>query len=437
MGPEHTEDLVPTGGEDGDTLTTELLLPGVDPFHDAPADLAMLAPGTVIRTRRVRLGFLGLVPQRRLRAWQIAYRSTSLHGEPELAVSTVVVPGGAQRRTPRGLIGYQCAIDAVSDRCFPSYAMRAGARPWGALPQFEVILVAALLARGFAVSIADHEGQAGSFAAPREPGYRVLDGLRAALAVPALGLDPELRMGLIGYSGGGMATSWAVEMAGDYAPELPLVGAVLGSPVGDPGEAFLKLNGGPFAGLPALVVAGLRHVYPGLASIVRTHTDVRGVRRLDALERLTTIGAVLRYAFDDFDSYVDAPLADLLATPEVLEVFEDLRLGKHSPACPVLVLQSTNDQVVDVADVDDQVQRYVDHDGEVLYVRDRISEHISLMVLGFPTMLGWLEDRFRAYDEPAPTGVRTTVSVALSPRSWPGFARMGGALGRTVLGLAG
>lgn len=47
-----------------------------------------------------------------------------------------------------------------------------------------------------------------------------------------------------------------------YAPELPIVGAVLGSPVGDPGEAFIKLNGGSFAGPPALVVAGLCQAYP-------------------------------------------------------------------------------------------------------------------------------------------------------------------------------
>ncbi|WP_431843930.1 hypothetical protein [Calidifontibacter indicus] len=38
--------------------------------------------------------------------------------------TTLVLPHGSD--APRGLIAYQCAIDAVSDRCFPSYAMCAG-----------------------------------------------------------------------------------------------------------------------------------------------------------------------------------------------------------------------------------------------------------------------------------------------------------------------
>ncbi len=115
------------------------------------------------------------------------------------------------------------------------------------------------------VTLSDHEGRGGYFGAPREPGHRVLDGIRATLRLPELGLDDGTPIGIFGYSGGGMASSWAAELAPTYAPELNLVGAVLGSPVGDPGEAFLKLNGGLNAGLPALVVSGLRHIYPGSA----------------------------------------------------------------------------------------------------------------------------------------------------------------------------
>lgn len=417
-----------------DERRTRPLRPRVDPFHDAPAGLAALAPGAVIRIRRVRLGLVGLVPQDKLQAWQIAYRSSDLRGRPEVAVTTVITPRGSDSAPVRGLIAYQCAIDAVSDRCFPSYALRAGVRAWGAIPQLELALVATLVGQGYAISIADHEGRAGTFGAPREPGYRVLDGVRAALAADCVGLDRHLRVGLFGYSGGGMATAWAAEMAPDYAPELPLVGAVLGSPVGDPGEAFIKLNGGLFAGLPALVVAGLRHVYPGLDRVVRQHANLQGLRRLQDLEEMTTVGAVLKYAHDDFDDYIDAPLADVLATPEVLEVFADLRLGKHAPSCPLLVVQATHDQVIDVRDVDSQVERYVEGGAEVLYLRDRLSEHNSLLVLGFPAMLGWLLDRFGADRAPAPTGTRDHWSLALAPRHWPVFARMATAAARTILG---
>src|SRR3546814_4197439 len=105
------------------------------------------------------------------------------------------------------------------------------------------------------------------------------------LSFAPLGLESSTPGGLFGYSGGGMASSWAAEMAPTHAPELSIVGAVLGSPVGDPGEAFLKLNCGLNAGLPALVVSGLRHAYPGLARVIRQHANVDGQRRLDKLRR--------------------------------------------------------------------------------------------------------------------------------------------------------
>ncbi|KRF19951.1 hypothetical protein ASG90_19665 [Nocardioides sp. Soil797] len=432
MSAEAHERVVPHTDE---TDERRPLLPSLDPFHDAPSDLARLSPGTIIRSREVRLGLLGLVPQRGLRAWQLAYRSNDLNGRPEVAVTTVVLPRHHDPEQPQRMVAYQCAIDAVADKCFPSYALRPGARSWGALPQFELLLMAALLERGHVLTIADHEGRGGHFAAPREPGFRTLDGIRAALAFPALGLDADTDVALFGYSGGGMASAWAAEMAPSYAPELSVVGAVLGSPVGDPGQAFIKLNGGLNAGLPALVVAGLRHIYPGLARVIDENASEQGIARLDKLERQTTVAAVVGHAFNDFDDYLDAPLADVLATPEVLDVFDDLRLGTRVPTCPVLVVQSVNDQIIDVAEVDTQVAAYADGGADVRYVRDRCSEHISLMVLAMPAMMDWLEQRFEG-EEP-PTGTATVTSLALSGRALVGFAAMLGAAAKTLVGRAG
>ena len=67
------------------------LLPGKDPFYLPPAGYQHARPGQVLRSRDVELAFLGLIPQR-FRATQLLYRSTNLNGEPEAAVTTVVVP---------------------------------------------------------------------------------------------------------------------------------------------------------------------------------------------------------------------------------------------------------------------------------------------------------------------------------------------------------
>ena len=90
-------------------------------------------------------------------------------------------------------MSYQCAIDAVAGRCFPSYALRRRAKALGAVAQFEFFLVAAALAEGWAVSVPDHEGPKGMWGAPYEPGYHVLDGVRAAMHSERLGLSPDPR----------------------------------------------------------------------------------------------------------------------------------------------------------------------------------------------------------------------------------------------------
>ena len=59
--------------------------PGDDDFYVAPPGLGDLAPGTVLRSRRVPLAFFGRL--RHGSAVQLMYRSTDAHGVPEAAVT--------------------------------------------------------------------------------------------------------------------------------------------------------------------------------------------------------------------------------------------------------------------------------------------------------------------------------------------------------------
>src|SRR6478752_7001774 len=266
------------------------LLPRDDQFYDPPLGFQHAAPGTVLRSRDVEVAFLGLIPQK-MTATQLLYRTTDMNGAPEASVTTVIAPAerGPERVCP--VVSYQCAIDAVTSRCFPSYALRRRAVAVGALAQLELLLITAALAEGWAVSIPDHEGRDGMWGAPYEPGYCTLDGIRAALGAERLGLSPSAPGGstpvaLWGYSGGGLATAWAAELCADYAPELDIVGAVLGSPVGDLGHTFRRLNGTFLAGLPAMVIAALIHIYPDLDRVIQEHADEDGRALLQRLERM-------------------------------------------------------------------------------------------------------------------------------------------------------
>ncbi|MGA9872407.1 MAG: lipase family protein [Rhodococcus sp. (in: high G+C Gram-positive bacteria)] len=387
------------------------VLPEDDAFFVPPEGFEQTEPGTILRYRDVEVALYGLISQQ-VDAYQLLYRTTDVGEAPQVSVTTVLVQRDSVAAEPR-LLSYQCAIDAVSASCFPSYALQRGAKAWGAVPQFEFVLVLYALRKGWIVSIPDHEGPDGHWGSPREPGFCTLDAIRAALRFPMIGLREDTPVGLWGYSGGGLATSWAAEMAPTYAPEIDLVGAALGSPVGDPASAFTRLNATFHAGLPTLVVEGLRRTYPELDRIIRKHVNADGLELLASVDDLTTVAAVRKLAGHDLENYIDIPLADLLATPEILEVFQAIQPGRTAPSIPMLVVQAVHDQIIAADDVDGQVDRYLDHGVHVTYYRDRLSEHLTLHPLSAPMTLQWLEDRFDGV-EPPPAGIFTVWSTASS-----------------------
>jgi len=399
------------------------LLPTDDPFYRPPSGFQHAEPGTVLRSRDVELAFLGLIPQP-VSAIQLLYRTMDMNGQPEACATTVIVPAEHAPGQPCPLLSYQCAIDAMSSRCFPSYALRRRAKALGSIAQLELFLIAAAVAEGWAVSVPDHEGLLGMWGAPYEPGYRTLDGIRAARNSDRVALSPSAPIGLWGYSGGGLASAWAAEMCADYAPELDIVGAVLGSPVGDLGHTFRRLNGRFFAGLPAMVVAALSHVYPDLDRVIKEHTNDEGRALLEGLETMTTVGAVLRMAGKNMGDYLDEPLEDILSSPEVSHVFESIKLGVATPAPPVLIVQAVYDYLIDVHDIDTLADAYSAGGADVSYHRDAFNEHMLLHPLSAPMALRWLTDRF-ARRPLKDHLIRTAWPTAFNPITYAGMIRLG------------
>lgn len=399
------------------------LQPHLDPFYKADrAELAALAPGSLLRAREVEVAVGGLIPQR-VGAWQVLYRSSDVNGAPIVAASTLLLPWRAAPRSLRPVLSYQCAIDAVAAEGSPSYSLRRGARTFGGVPPWELLIIGSAVRRGWAVSIPDHGGLDGHWGAPREPGHIALDGVRAAMGYAPLGLTTESPVGLWGYSGGGLATAWAAEVAPTYAPELDIVGAALGSPVGNPASVFLRLNNTRFAGLPFMFVAGLCRAYPEIQALLDRHWTPEGTEAFTRLARMTTLSATLAFRGRDLEDLLDIPLADLLAQPQMVRVLADIQLGGAAPSTPVLVTQAVHDQLIAAEEIDELVEAYVEGGAHVTYLRDRLSEHVSMHPLAAPTTLDWLGDRFAGRRLDAPR-TSTVCSVALSPRALLGLARL-------------
>ena len=407
--------------------------PERDPFYTAPDGWETVACGTVLRTRPVRLALFGRLRQR-IDSWQLLFRTRDLENRPHVSVTTVLLPADSGRGSAGGrpLLSYQCAIDAVSGRSFPSYALRWHAHARGTVPQFEFLLALHAVRLGWTVTIPDHEGAEGHWGAPSEPGYCTLDAVRATLSFERAASPADTPVALWGYSGGGLASSWAAEGVAEHAPELNVVGAVLGSPVGDPASAFLRLNGTPYAALPILVVAGLRRTYPDFDRLLHRYVTAEGLAVLTSVERMTTMAAIVRLRGYDFSRHTTLPLTELVALPEMVAIFDEIRPGSTAPDFPMLVVQATHDQIIAVDDVDGQVRRYRDAGASVEYLRDRTSEHITLLPLSVPLSLAWLADRV-AGRPPGPGTTTTVFSIALQRRSVAGYGSMASTLLRAVL----
>ncbi|WP_280403188.1 lipase family protein [Nocardia brasiliensis] len=242
---------------------------------------------------------------------------------------------------------------------------------------------------------------------------------------------PPTPVALWGYSGGGLATAWAAELAAEYAPELELVGAVAASPVGDPAKAFVRLNGGLFAGFAAVFTAGLRRAYPDLDRLLRAHLDARYLAWLAATETTATFPLLYRFARRDIDEHCRGGLVALLAAPALRAVLADIEPGAQAPAMPLLVVQGVYDEVIAVADVDALVARYTAAGAHVRYLRDRLSTHLLLQFSAVPVMLDWLGDRLARRALP-PAGTETTWSLVLSRRALTGHLGFLRLLGRML-----
>ena len=408
------------------------LLPDTDPFYQPPPGYQHAQPGTVLRSRGVELAFVGLIPQR-FSATQLLYRTTNLHGNPEAAVTTVIAPARRDPELASPILSYQCAIDAVASRCFPSYALRRGAKAVGALAQFELLLIAAVLAEGWAVSVPDHEGCHGMWGAPNEPGYRILDGVRAAHGCEHVAVSASAPVALWGYSGGGFASAWAAELSAGYAPELNLVGAVLGSPVADPGSIGRRLNGTFWAGLPGLVIAALAQTFPEVERLIQVHATEEGKALLAKLQKMTTAAAVLGLKNMDINNYMDLTLDELWDLPEVQHILNAIRLGTQAPSPPVLIVQAVHDNIIDVKVIDELAETYRAGGTAVTYHRDRFCEHLMLHILSAPMTLRWLRDRFagRPLDEHR---MRTTWPTLLNPSTYCGMARLAAITAKVITG---
>lgn len=373
-------------------------VPANDPFYTAPNPIPNVAPGTVLRSRAVSTTALGLPSG--LNAWQVLYRTNDTEGRPEAAVATIVVPvisvggllgglfGGG---VAHNLVSYQTAEDGLSTTCAPSYQMQMGTEPE------EIAMLLPLLLQGSTVVVPDYEGPDSQWTAGRQAGHAVLDGIRAAERFSAAGLNGvQTQVGMWGYSGGAQATAWASELQPSYAPELNIKGVAEGGVPPDVKAVARYIDGGPFAGVYFAAAVGLSRAYPEVNfSSLLTPAGQAMVADVGTKCIADFTGP---YAFHKMSEYTTT---DPLNVPAVQRVIADDTLGQATPKAPLYIYHAILDELAPIAPVDALVSNYCAHGARVLYHRDLLSEHISLVATGAPAAVAYLSARFAGLPAPS------------------------------------
>ena len=318
--------------------------PEQDPFYayQGATPLAAIPPGTVLKTRVIAYHVLGIpLP---VRTVQLLYRSTGEIGQPTVNVTSVLEPLSGP--TPPKVIAYQSFYDSLNPDDEPSYAIAGGVTFGGLLDTAETVLIAPMLLEGYTVVVADTEGENADFAAGPEYGYNTLDSLRAALRSGATGLRHVRQIGLMGYSGGAIATQWAAELAPSYAPDVNrlLVGAAMGGVLVDPAHNLHYVSGSyGWAGVMPMAIIGLARAY-----------DV------NLMPYMSTYGAQLYNQLDDatiadvLGAYPGLTWQQLIASqygaPENIPIYDEvvnqLIMGSRgTPTIPLYIAQGADGEI--------------------------------------------------------------------------------------------
>jgi hypothetical protein len=282
------------------------------------------------------------------RATQVLYRTTGELGQPAVAVTTLIQP--AAQATPPGIVSFQADYDGLGPACDPSYTLRGGFE--GGLfednPDWQPYLY-----RGFAVVVPDYEGTTDDFGAGQEAGYGTLDGIRAAEAF--LKLNPvSTPVGLVGYSGGAIATDYAAELAPAYAPGLDIVGAAEGGVPADYAHEFSYINASaPGPGVAPVALVGLARAFH---ANLDGYLSASGKVAAHALQGRCLANLAGRYEGLTAQRMLKPQYHDILTVPWLAKVLDQLIMSRTgTPREPLLIANgesdATGDGLLPVADV--------------------------------------------------------------------------------------
>ncbi|KAI8060235.1 secretory lipase-domain-containing protein [Gongronella butleri] len=376
----------------------DLLKPSQDPFYTPPSGYESANPGAILRSRDIKY-------QHNVQgAYQLLYRTEDVLGRPSATVATILRPYNANTST---LVTYQYAEDSPNIDCAPSYSLQQNST------SVDTLFIETLLNRGYYVMASDYEGPNSTFTCGGTSGKGVLDGLRAALASTSVtGLDANANVQLWGYSGGALASGWAVQMQKSYAPELKVIGAALGGTPVNLNASFAILNGKTGTGLIPASFIGLTQQYDDLReylfSVIKP--EYQELWHNVSNQCLSQIEA--EFGGKDMSMYFNR--TDYLNAEPARKAISDNEMGHMgAPSIPLHMYHAIHDEVVPYSPAQGLVQSWCASGANINFISDELSEHLILAFTGAADAVTFLVGQFKGTPQAPGCSKRTTLTSAL------------------------
>ena len=414
--------------------------PTSDPFYTPPANLASYPPGTVLRSRLVTL--VGAMDAASSTAYQLLYRTTDSTGQAVATVATVIIPSSPAAGL-RKLVAYQTAYDSLTLNCAPSYTMQGG-NNGGGTQHAESGLIEQELQQGWDVVVPDYEGPQSEWAVGPMTGYATLDAVRAAESYAPAGLEgTRTEVGMNGYSGGAIASTWAESLAPNYAPELNIVAVAAGGIFPDLDYTISTLDGSPWYGVEIGVLVAINRAYPQLNLDQILNAAGQTLAQQDGEDASGCAGAATNEPGGNASQFTVYPSSPELAqAPQVKSVLENLYLDNAPvPTAPSFFYNAINDELAHIQPVDQLVARDCLAGAKIDYDRDpAANEHVTGLAVFWSLALQYLENRFAGDPIPdtcgAPANASPNSGTGPGPGATPaGCPRATGRLSGVTLGL--
>ncbi|GHB73130.1 lipase [Streptomyces cirratus] len=350
----------------------------------SPATAATARPGDLVAIAPSAFHPLPGQPTN-TKAWKISYRSTTADGAPDVVSGTVIVPQDG-RTGPRPLITYAVGTVGMGDSCAPSNNFPTGTAT-------EANLIQQLTLRGWAVVVTDYEGLGTpgvhTYTVGPSAGHAMLDAARAALRLPEAGLPANTPIGIMGYSQGGQASSWAAELQGSYAPELQVKGTATGGVPADLMKVADFNNGSYGSGLIFMAAAGQDAAFPELK--LDSYLNPAGKALVGGLrEGCVAIDAIA----GSFKRISDLTTRDPLAQPDWRARLAQSRLGGTAPAAPVYQYHALGDELIPYTVGRELRSEWCARGADVEFDTVWVGEHVSGVISHSLAAGNWLADRF-------------------------------------------